>query len=363
MAKIHLIAPAGSCRRFVEQLGLASADTLIAHIQGIVGSDFAVTGDADLIAAAEDDDRGGRGDDRERAADIQRALADQEVAAIVALRGGAWFTRILQLIDFFVLDRRARPVSVFGFSELTTLVNIVGAHANGRGIYDLCPGSLPSGLRRHARMHLGLSGEPEGRSPADDWMKSRLLPEFAAYFLDVISIIEGRGTCRGLTAERVAGELPDRCEATFVGGNLCVLTTLLGSEAHRDVVNPAGRWLVIEDINEKPERIDRFLAHLTLAGFWDLCAGILVGDFHLQDRQFTAAVAAMLAYHLPPDCSVPILTTTQVGHVWPMSPLPLHVPLTLERSGENDYSIRWSNLRFDSPTAEAMGRPTEDSDF
>lgn len=336
--RIHLIAPAASCRPFFPAIGVTSASELIDLVRGIIGSDYVVTGDEALIEAPEDESAGGRRDDRARAEDIERALGDSRVAAIVALRGGAWFSRILPMIDFSVLDVRTGPIAVFGFSELTTLVNIVGGRGYGLGVYDMAPAFLTYGLRRHVSIPPG-SNELGGKS-REQWVTDRLKPEFRAFFEDAVSMIEGRGSRRTVTAELVRGSLPEECDAIFVGGNLTVLSTLVGT-VYDAYVRPDSRWLLIEDFNDKIERIDRFLAHLTLAGWWERCAGILLGDFHRGYIDQGAAVLALLEYHLGIQRSLPILKTSQIGHVWPMSPLPIHQPLTIEQNGASSFSIGW----------------------
>ena len=181
--------------------------------------------------------------------------------------------------------------------------------------------------------------ELEGLSP-EAWMQSRLTPEFGRFFRDVISMIEGRGSERQLTARLVSGELPDRCEATFVGGNLTVLVTLLSSP-YRASIAPAGRWVVLEDYKENPARLDRLIAQLTLAGYWESCEGVLLGDFHMEDEDLTDAVASLLRYHIPGHRRLPVLVTEQFGHIWPMSPVPVHVPAIMDRSDGAVYSINW----------------------
>lgn len=337
-ARMHLIAPAASCRPFFPAIGVESATKLIALVQGIVGPRYHVTGDDALIDAEENEQSGGRSDDRRRAEDIGDALGDSDVAAIVALRGGAWFSRILPRIDFSVLDRRSGPVAVFGFSELTTLVNIVGGRGYGLGVYDMGPAFLTYGLTHYASK-AEHAGEVGGKSHGQ-WMQERLRPEFDAFFEDVVNIIEGRGTRRTITARLVRGELPPSSEAMFVGGNVTVLSTLVGS-AFATYVEPASRWVLLEDFNDKIERIDRFLAHFTLAGWWERCAGVLLGDFHKGYEDQTAAVLALLDHHVPESRSVPLLVSPNVGHTWPMSPLPLHRVLTIGRREDNAYSIHW----------------------
>ncbi len=336
--RIHLIAPAGSCRRFMAAVDAPSAAALIAIVQDTIGSAYSVTGSEVLIEAQEDELNGGRQDDRLRAEDIEQALGDEEVVAVVLIRGGAWFTRVLPLINFSVLERRAKPVAVFAFSELTTLVNIVGSHDRGIGVYDMGPAFLTYGLRRYARS--GAVEEVTTYAASKEWARVRVLPEFRAFFRDVVSMIEGRGSARTVAAELVRGELPDHCEATFIGGNLTVLSTLVGSR-YGGWVSAQRRWLMIEDLNEKPEHIDRLLAHLTLAGFWEQCDGVLVGDFHKGYEELTPAVVSLLDYHLPRQRPIPVLTTQQIGHTWPMSPLPLHLPLTIQRVSGNGYTVHW----------------------
>lgn len=356
--RMHLIAPAGTCRAFLQTLhrvsqpslgqgrtshsavAAISPKTLIDLIQGMVGETYRVTGNESLIDVEEHELDGGRHDDRERAQDLQEALADDNTRVIVALRGGAWFTRILPRIDFSVLERRTRPVAVFGFSELTTLVNIVAGSPQGRGVYDMGPAFLSYGLKRYAELVLRLPTESTAHPSAAEWADRLFLPEMRAYFQDVISMAEGRGSGRRIEAERVAGQVPEKEQAEFVGGNLCVISTLLGSDFGH-AIDTTDRWLVIEDLNEKPERIDRFLAHLTLAGAWRGCRGILLGDFHRREEALTSAVAAMLKYHLPQDHRMPVLTTRQVGHIWPMAPLPLRIPITIRRTDDLRYVLEW----------------------
>lgn len=336
--KIHLIAPAGSCWPFLEALDLKSAAELIGIAQDGIGRQFEVTGDEDLIEAREVEQSGGRVDDAHRAADLERALAADQVVAIVLIRGGAWFTRILPLVDFSVLDRRNGPVALFGFSELTTAVNIVASYKHGLGIYDMGPAFLTYGLKRYAATKIEADLSSSTR-PAS-WMRQRLRPELDAFFRDVVSMIEGHGTQRPITARLACGQMPDRLRASFGGGNLTVLSTFVGSRFD-EAGDPARRWLVIEDFNEKVERIDRFLARLTLAGCWNKYEGILLGDFHKGYEDLTQAVLALLRFHVPRANPAPVLVTDQVGHIWPMSPLPLHLDLSIERTDNDTYSIHW----------------------
>ncbi len=352
--RIHLIAPAGSARPFLEAMGFASGAELLEATRRALSDRYDVTGETDLLEAGEDVRHGGRRDDRERAEDITRALADDAVSAIVMVRGGAWFTRIVPRIDLGVLDRRTRPVALFGFSELTTLVNILGGHPQGRALYDMGPAFLMYGLKRYAARHVASS--PPAASKTGPWVREHLGPEFAAYFRDVAAVIEGRGTDRPLPVRVLRGsEPPEGSELRLSGGNLTVLSTLVGT-AYDRFVRPEGTWLVLEDFNDKVERYDRYLAHLTLAGYWTRCAGILLGDFHLGYENQTEAVAELLAFHLPSSWEGTILTSDRVGHVWPMAPLPLHFPLTYHRTADEEGVLRFDAGAVATVWTEKDGR-------
>jgi|CXWL01.1.fsa_nt_gi muramoyltetrapeptide carboxypeptidase len=329
---IHLIAPAGNLKSFYEHLDVQNARQMIDMFQQWTGNDFTLSGDPAILDAEEDEARSGRSDDEARARDITAALADDKVAAIIAVRGGAWFTRILPRIDFSVLDRRSSRVSVFGFSELTPLVNIIASHPMGRGFHDMGPAFLVYGLKRHAAQVLKFSDTTD--PTPQQWMQQNLLEQIAAYLRDVVQVLKGAPT-PPISARLVRGQLQDGATATFVGGNLTVLSTMIGSQ-FAQAVSPDNRWIVLEDFNDKPERLDRFLAHLTLAGYWDRCSGLLLGDFHRGDTDLLPAILTMLDYHLP-NQTMPVLTTRQVGHIWPMTPLPINHPGRWNATGSGNY--------------------------
>lgn len=325
---------------FYRAIGVASGDELVAIVQEAVGGEYRVTARTELFDAVEDELRGGRTDDAERASDIQDALADSSVAAIITLRGGAWFTRVLPRIDFSVMDRRTSPVAFFGFSELTPLANIIGAHPRGLGFYDMGPVFLGYGLRHHAETNPHLLERSNMTAP--QWMRSQLNCHFREFFRLCVASIEGRRRIE-IKTKLLAGKLPELTQATFVGGNLTVLSTMVGSR-YESSIAPDGKWIVLEDYNDKPERFDRFLAHFTLAGYFDRCEGILLGDFHWQQRDLIPAIVEMLRYHIPrhPDHpDLPILSAPTVGHTWPMDSLPLHAPGNVTRAPDGSVVLRW----------------------
>ncbi len=328
--RIHVIAHAGSARKDVTRFGFGSSGAMLDFARRHLPEPFRLTGSERFFDVDDDEAHGGRHDDEARAADLQDALDDPRTAAIVAANGGAYFTRILPGIDFARLARRRNPLCLFGFSEMTTLLNIVASYACGRCVYWLCPNYLAWKIEPAAQARIAF---------AEFWKR---LPQFAAS-------ADGAATRRAkpaagppsagttLAYEPVRGRLAaGKVTARvirLVGGCLSVLVPLLaGPHARR--LAPRGHWLVIEDVNEASYRIDRHLSALKLAGWFDRIGGVLVGDFHTDDADQIDAVLAYLRYHLPPARRIPVVVTRDVGHVWPMRPLPLNRPLPVSvRSG------------------------------
>jgi muramoyltetrapeptide carboxypeptidase len=353
---LHIAAPASPAAALLTALGLANGRALLDKVRAVVGEDFVVRGKPALLDAAFDEARGGRRDDTARVRELNAVMADDRVAGLVAARGGGWMTRILPDLDFAALDRRKRPLAVFGFSELTPFINLVAARRMGRGYYYMTPGFPVAGLSRWGRLNINriapgkqLTGK-RAETFAQRWAEGQRDEQFTAYFRDVSAILAGKPPRRTLTGKLVQGRLPRTARATFFGGCMSLVTAMTAGEFAKRV-EPRGKWIVLEDLAEHPHRIDRQIAHIKLAGWFERCAGVLVGDFHLDDHDQQQEVLEILRYHLPKRGTVPIITTREVGHTWPQAVLPLGKPLTLRRKdaarGPAKVEVQpdWAKLR------------------
>ncbi|MBN1341479.1 MAG: LD-carboxypeptidase [Phycisphaerae bacterium] len=313
--RVHLMAPGSPINPDdLRRLGLSGVDDLRGYIARLLGEEYRVTADARCLLAIEDDNAGGRTDDARRARDLQRALADDRVTALVALRGGAWLLRVLKRIDFDVLRRRRARLTVIGSSEVTPLVNVVAATRRGLGIHDVMPMFVLNAVRS----------------------KREAIRGFEDYWSDVGRMISGQASRRLLVGRLLSGRLPRRSEARVVGGNLTLVAAMMGG-AHARAARPRGRWLALEDVREKPERIDRMLAQLGAAGMFDRVEGVLLGDFHRGHEDLQDAVLELLRFHLP-SSRIPVVGRCNFGHLWPAAPLPLNRRLLL-RCREDEVTI------------------------
>jgi muramoyltetrapeptide carboxypeptidase len=109
--------------------------------------------------------------------------------------------------------------------------------------------------------------------------------------------------------------VPGRAQGPLVGGNLEVLSRLLGTSAEPDF---AGAVLFLEDIGELPYRVDRTLTHLEMAGVLAAVVGVLVGDFtdcdDLQDDSGEQPTARDVLIERLGRLQIPVALGGAFGH-------------------------------------------------
>ena len=235
------------------------------------------------------------GADEVRARDINDMFLDDAVDAIVCVRGGYGTTRILDRLDYAAIA--AHPKIFMGFSDITALhiAMLEKAHlATFHGpmsTADCADGPMhPFSL---ASMELALCAEaPMGAlENAPGYPERRTLA-------------------------------PGRAEGQLVGGNLMLITSLLGTPYELDT---RGRILFIEEIGEHTYCIDRMLTQLRLAGKLDDCAGVVFGDFNncpIEYPAFGLSIEQIIRDIVVP-CGKPVFTGLQAGHCTPKLTLPL----------------------------------------
>ena len=179
------------------------------------------------------------GSDARRLAELNRALSDPGLGAIVAARGGYGLTRIAHLADYPGLLRH--PKWIVGFSDITAL------HVETQAL----------GI---ASLH-GPNAAALGRS--DDWTRQR--------FIRALEEPSAPTVYEGLEVR-----CPGSASGVLVGGNLTLLFTC---QATGRLKLPEGAILVIEDVTEASYRIDRMLSALLVSGALDRIAGVVLGDF------------------------------------------------------------------------------------
>jgi muramoyltetrapeptide carboxypeptidase len=124
----------------------------------------------------------------------------------------------------------------------------------------------------------------------------------------------------------------------LTGGNLSVIAATMGTPFELDA---RGRILFLEDVDERPYRVDRMLTQLRLAGKFDQCAGIVLGDWNncVPDPGERSLELAEVFRDLLLPCGKPILAGLQAGHCGPALTFPLGVTAVLDAgAGTLDFT-------------------------
>lgn len=231
------------------------------------------------------------GADADRASDLMRLFTHPHVRAIIALRGGFGTQRILPLLDFASIRRH--PKIVVGYSDLTALS--LALYAKARLVTF-------AGPMVAAEMARGLTGVAE------------------EFFWRCLTSTKALGLFPGSSASLRKGA----AEGRILGGNLSLVASLAGTPFF-----PSFRHslLLLEEIGERPYRIDRMLRQLAHAGVLKHSRGALLGTFvdcgpEAGKPSLSLAEVVSEAFE---ESSLPVLADLHHGHVRQSLTLPVGI--------------------------------------
>lgn len=176
------------------------------------------------------------GTDLQRAEDLQWALNDKNIKAIIIARGGYGTIRLMEHVDF--TEFKKCPKWVVGYSDVTVLHSAI----HNIGVATL-----------HATMPLNFSKNQEA---------TRSLIKALLGKLTEIETEENYSNIEGTTSGKL------------VGGNLSLLYALSGTPYDIDTRD---KILFIEDLDEYLYHLDRMMMQLKLSGKLSCLKGLIVG--------------------------------------------------------------------------------------
>ncbi|MEA4831736.1 MAG: LD-carboxypeptidase [Oscillospiraceae bacterium] len=239
------------------------------------------------------------GNDEIRAQGINSAFADKNVDAVFCIRGGYGTPRIVDMIDYDLIA--ANPKIFCGYSDIT------GLHI---------PINQKSGLVTfHAPM-----------------LSTCIINGFDTYAEENFNRILRDPCHTGALINPVGADTTflseGKAEGMLIGGNLSLITALSGS---RYALEPEGKIIFIEDIDEGVYRIDRMLTNLRLCGVFDKCAGVVFGAFTdcEEDKDHPMSVLDVIKDVVLP-CGKPVMFGLSAGHITKNMSLPLGARAALD---------------------------------
>ncbi len=230
------------------------------------------------------------GTDSERVSDLNKALADPHIHAIIFARGGYGAMRILDHVDLAAIS--VKPKILVGMSDLTALslslfkrtglITFAGpmiATENGVNLDKISHDSLVGALTHDCR-------------------GTELIPhEVCATH----TIRSGKATGR------------------LLGGCLSIVTALLGTE---HLPNFSNEIMFLEEVNEPLYRIDRMLMQLKLNGIFNRLGGLVLGHFIGPNGENQRHAIENLILEVTGGFRFPIVSGFPHGHKLPNLSLP-----------------------------------------
>ena len=222
------------------------------------------------------------GSDALRLEMIHNLFQDPTIGAVWSIRGGYGSMRLLPRLNISVI--RENPKPFIGCSDITAMLNFFTGKC---GMVTF-----------HAPMIATLAR-------ADEQSVSSLLS----------ALTENRSLTIAADAPRtiVAG----RATGIVAGGNLSTLSHMIGTPFFPDF---SGAVVFLEDVGEKPYRIDRMLTQLLLSGAFDRAAGICLGSF--LDCGDDAEIRKVFEDRLS-LLPIPVAAGFPIGHGMPNLTLPI----------------------------------------
>lgn len=236
----------------------------------------------------------------DKAKEINEMFADKEVKAIWCIRGGDSSSHAMDKIDFELVKNN--PKIFVGYSDITNLninfnqkSNLVTFH--GPMVKSNMINSYDNFTRKSFESAINMENE--------------------------------------LTLENPEGEnfqvLKDgHAEGTVIGGNLCLLVSMIGTPYEMDT---KGKILFIEEIEEDVRRIDRMMYQLKYSGKLEDSAGIIFGDFTGCTNKAKEEYGIIeLFKDILKDYNKPVMYNIKSGHCSPMSTIPLGATCVMDTS-------------------------------
>lgn len=230
------------------------------------------------------------GSDRRRFTELKSALEDDRACAIFFARGGYGAMRLMP--HLMAWRGRPHPKIILGYSDITTLLLYFQKRFGWSCFY--------------------------GPVVAADLVKDSVTTQCFRR-----AVFENRPLGE-LKAPRMIVVRAGKATAPVVGGCLTLLAASLGTDYP---IEADGKILFMEDVNEKPYRIDRLLMQLKLAGVFEKCRGVVFGSL---DGPNPLKHYAQVMRDIFSDYSFPVVMNFPAGHSRKKYTLPLGITAELD---------------------------------
>jgi muramoyltetrapeptide carboxypeptidase len=227
-----------------------------------------------------------------RAAAIRAAWQDPGIAGLVAVRGGYGSVQTLPLLDPEEARRAGKPF--IGYSDLTAILTFL---------------TLNCGMVAfHGPMLAGRLGRGAAGYDRESFEKA----------------LCRREPMGELAPPALATIRPGEARGLLLGGTLTQLLSSLGTPYAFDP--PAGHVLFLDEVGERPYRLDRMVTQLRQTGLLSRVSAVVIGELPRCDEPSGEPTARAVMADLFGDFPGPVIIGFPSGHtVGPAMTLPFGV--------------------------------------
>jgi muramoyltetrapeptide carboxypeptidase len=243
---------------------------------------------------------------QQRLDDLHAMFADPEVKAIWCIRGGSGCISLLAHLDYKLI--RANPKVLLGYSDITALHLAIHRHARLVTFHGPVASSTMSEYSSEHMLAVLMDPQPSYTIPMalENSRRAVEAPHFA------MRTVHG-GLATG----------------PLMGGNLSLVSALSGTPYAADFRNSI---LFLEEVNEAPYRIDRWMTQLDLSVGLAKAAGVMIGiceECGPEHEDISLTLDQTFDLHLQP-LKIPAVTGYSIGHIRNQFTIPMGVRATLD---------------------------------
>jgi len=242
----------------------------------------------------------------QRVADLHAMFTDPDVNMIWPIRGGSGCISLLAHLDYALIRRH--PKILLGYSDITALHLAIHKHAGLVTFHGPVASSTMTDYSRAQMM--AVLAEPQARTTIpmapENAQQAASEPHFGIH-------THTHGVATG----------------ALMGGNLSMVAALAGTPYAADI---KGSILFLEEVNEAPYRIDRWMTQLDLAGGFNHAAALVIGiceNCGPEHEDVSLTLERTLGLHLHP-LTIPAVTGYSIGHIRNQCTLPIGLQATLD---------------------------------
>lgn len=233
---------------------------------------------------------------QQRASDLMKMFKNPEVKWILPTRGGVGVAGILPFLDFNVIKQNPKIVS--GYSDITILLNVLFEYADLIGFQSLLLLDFKAG------------------TPAYNFNQ----------FFAATSNVTAPWQIMNPPEVPLVGLVPGNVTGPIVGGNLTSFVGTLGTSYE---INTEGRILLLEETHEPINTVYRYVNHLAMAGKFDDCVGIIMGQCTNCDSAYGKSYVDLINEFIVP-LGKPLLTNLASAHSFYKATVPIGASVRMD---------------------------------